>query len=109
MSLVVRLLKIRRAPGRIRIPRGDALAREISIAHSPDPTTLSCSTRWLLMGMRSGLRFTHTLCDIETLNQRETVTALITSPPSRFMPTPIFRITMLCCRAEAVWATATAP
>ena len=35
------------------------------------PTTLSCFTAWpRTKSARPGLRFTHTLCDIETLNQK---------------------------------------
>ena len=55
-----------------------------------------------------GLRFTHTLCDIETLNQKaREAKAFTTSLPSRSTPIPTFRTTMRCCRAEAAWATAT--
>src|ERR1700731_5191320 len=46
-------------------------AREISIAHSPDS-----DDAFMFYGLATnkvrvaGLRFTHTLCDIETLNQK---------------------------------------
>ena len=53
-----------------------------------------------------GLRFTHTLCDIETLNQKaREAMAFTTSRPSLSMRIPIFRITMLCCRVAAASAT----
>src|ERR1700678_1137648 len=49
----------------------DSRVREISIAHSPDS-----DDAFMCYGMATnkvrvpGLRFTHTLCDIETLNQK---------------------------------------
>jgi 1,4-dihydroxy-6-naphthoate synthase len=51
--------------------RGDALVREISIAHSPDSDDAFMFYALATNKVRvSGLRFTHTLCDIETLNQK---------------------------------------
>ena len=50
---------------------GDSQVREISIAHSPDS-----DDAFMFYGLATskvrvpGLRFTHTLCDIETLNQK---------------------------------------
>ena len=52
-------------------PRGDALVREISIAHSPDSDDAFMFYALATNKVRvPGLRFTHTLCDIETLNQK---------------------------------------
>ena len=91
--------------------RGIASTREISIAHSPDS-----DDAFMFYGLATnkvrvpGLRFTHTLCDIETLNRRRgKATAFMTSRPSRSTPIPTFRTTTLCCRAAAASATATAP
>src|SRR5881392_903258 len=48
-----------------------AAVREISVAHSPDS-----DDAFMIYGLATnkvrvpGLRFTHTLCDIETLNQK---------------------------------------
>jgi 1,4-dihydroxy-6-naphthoate synthase len=51
--------------------RGDALVREISIAHSPDSDDAFMFYALATNKVRvPGLRFTHTLCDIETLNQK---------------------------------------
>jgi 5,8-dihydroxy-2-naphthoate synthase len=51
--------------------RGDALVREISIAHSPDSDDAFMFYALATNKVRMpGLRFTHTLCDIETLNQK---------------------------------------
>jgi 1,4-dihydroxy-6-naphthoate synthase len=53
-----------------QVPANDAV-REISIAHSPDS-----DDAFMFYGLATnkvrvpGLRFTHTLCDIETLNQK---------------------------------------
>jgi len=51
--------------------RGDALVRQISIAHSQDSDD---AFRFYALATNKlrvpGLRFTHTLCDIETLNQK---------------------------------------
>ncbi len=50
---------------------GDAATREISVAHSPDS-----DDAFMFYGLATnkvrvpGLRFTHTLCDIETLNRK---------------------------------------
>lgn len=55
----------------VKQPRTDAGVREISIAHSPDS-----DDAFMFYGLATnkvrvpGLRFTHTLCDIETLNQK---------------------------------------
>ncbi len=52
-------------------PRGDAPVREISIAHSPDSDDAFMFYALATNKVRvPGLRFTHTLCDIETLNQK---------------------------------------
>ena len=51
--------------------RGDAQVREISIAHSPDSDDAFMFYALATNKVRvPGLRFTHTLCDIETLNQK---------------------------------------
>ena len=51
--------------------RGDTLVREISIAHSPDSDDAFMFYALATSKVRvPGLRFTHTLCDIETLNQK---------------------------------------
>jgi 1,4-dihydroxy-6-naphthoate synthase len=51
--------------------RGDALVRQISIAHSPDSDDAFMFYALATNKLRvPGLRFTHTLCDIETLNQK---------------------------------------
>src|SRR5580704_13804717 len=51
--------------------RGSASTREISIAHSPDSDDAFMFYALATNKVRvSGLRFTHTLCDIETLNQK---------------------------------------
>src|SRR5246127_4382701 len=50
---------------------GEATTREITVAHSPDS-----DDAFMFYGLAThkvrvpGLRFTHTLCDIETLNQK---------------------------------------
>src|SRR5467141_4350564 len=50
---------------------GNASVREIAVAHSPDS-----DDAFMFYGLATnkvrvpGLRFTHTLCDIETLNQK---------------------------------------
>ena len=50
---------------------GETAAREISVAHSPDS-----DDAFMFYGLAThkvrvpGLRFTHTLCDIETLNRK---------------------------------------
>ena len=50
---------------------GSASTREISIAHSPDSDDAFMFYALATNKVRvSGLRFTHTLCDIETLNQK---------------------------------------
>ena len=50
---------------------GDASTREISIAHSPDSDDAFMFYALATNKVRvPGLRFTHTLCDIETLNQK---------------------------------------
>ena len=52
-------------------PIGDAMTREITVAHSPDS-----DDAFMFYGLATnkvrvpGLRFTHTLCDIETLNRK---------------------------------------
>ena len=51
--------------------RGIASTREISIAHSPDSDDAFMFYALATNKVRvPGLRFTHTLCDIETLNQK---------------------------------------
>src|SRR5438477_12181527 len=52
--------------------QGDALTdRNISIAHSPDSDDAFMFYGLATVKVRApGLRFTHTLCDIETLNRR---------------------------------------
>ena len=51
--------------------RSDASIREISIAHSPDSDDAFMFYALATNKVRvPGLRFTHTLCDIETLNQK---------------------------------------
>jgi 5,8-dihydroxy-2-naphthoate synthase len=51
--------------------RSDASVREISIAHSPDSDDAFMFYALATNKVRvPGLRFTHTLCDIETLNQK---------------------------------------
>jgi 1,4-dihydroxy-6-naphthoate synthase len=51
--------------------QGSALTREISIAHSPDSDDAFMFYALATNKVRvPGLRFTHTLCDIETLNQK---------------------------------------
>jgi 1,4-dihydroxy-6-naphthoate synthase len=51
--------------------RGDVLVRQISIAHSPDSDDAFMFYALATNKLRvPGLRFTHTLCDIETLNQK---------------------------------------
>jgi 1,4-dihydroxy-6-naphthoate synthase len=51
--------------------RGDSAVREISIAHSPDSDDAFMFYALATNKVRvPGLRFTHTLCDIETLNQK---------------------------------------
>ena len=51
--------------------RGNASTREISIAHSPDSDDAFMFYALATNKVRvPGLRFTHTLCDIETLNQK---------------------------------------
>lgn len=51
--------------------RGSASTREISIAHSPDSDDAFMFYALATNKVRvPGLRFTHTLCDIETLNQK---------------------------------------
>ncbi|MGZ4732457.1 MAG: menaquinone biosynthesis family protein [Terriglobales bacterium] len=51
--------------------RGDGLVREISVAHSPDSDDAFMFYALATNKVRvPGLRFTHTLCDIETLNQK---------------------------------------
>jgi len=53
------------------LARGDASLREISIAHSPDSDDAFMFYALATNKVRvPGLRFTHTLCDIETLNQK---------------------------------------
>ena len=48
-----------------------ANVREISVAHSPDSDDAFMFYGLATHKVRTGgLRFTHTLCDIETLNQR---------------------------------------
>jgi 1,4-dihydroxy-6-naphthoate synthase len=52
-------------------PHGNASVREISIAHSPDSDDAFMFYALATNKVRvPGLRFTHTLCDIETLNQK---------------------------------------
>ena len=52
-------------------PHGSASIREISIAHSPDSDDAFMFYALATNKVRvPGLRFTHTLCDIETLNQK---------------------------------------
>ena len=59
------------APQAIDSSRGDATVREISIAHSPDSDDAFMFYALATNKVRvPGLRFTHTLCDIETLNQK---------------------------------------
>jgi len=54
--------------------RGSASVREISIAHSPDSDDAFMFYALATNKVRvPGLRFTHTLCDIETLNQKARV------------------------------------
>src|SRR6201987_2650113 len=51
--------------------RSDASVREISIAHSPDSDDAFMFYALATNKVRvPGLRFTHTLCDIETLNRK---------------------------------------
>ncbi len=51
--------------------RSDASVREVSIAHSPDSDDAFMFYALATNKVRvPGLRFTHTLCDIETLNQK---------------------------------------
>jgi 1,4-dihydroxy-6-naphthoate synthase len=51
--------------------RSNSLVREISIAHSPDSDDAFMFYALATNKVRvPGLRFTHTLCDIETLNQK---------------------------------------
>jgi 1,4-dihydroxy-6-naphthoate synthase len=51
--------------------QGNASVREISIAHSPDSDDAFMFYALATNKVRvPGLRFTHTLCDIETLNQK---------------------------------------
>src|SRR5882757_8213051 len=53
------------------LARGDASLREITIAHSPDSDDAFMFYALATNKVRvPGLRFTHTLCDIETLNQK---------------------------------------
>jgi 1,4-dihydroxy-6-naphthoate synthase len=53
------------------VARGDAQIREISIAHSPDSDDAFMFYALATNKVRvPGMRFTHTLCDIETLNQK---------------------------------------
>ena len=53
------------------LSHGNASVREISIAHSPDSDDAFMFYALATNKVRvSGLRFTHTLCDIETLNQK---------------------------------------
>ena len=53
------------------LARGSASTREISIAHSPDSDDAFMFYALATNKVRvPGLRFTHTLCDIETLNQK---------------------------------------
>ena len=89
---------------------GDAATREITVAHSPDS-----DDAFMFYGLATnkvrvpGLRFTHTLCDIETLNRKaQDGDGCTTSPPSLSTRIPTFRIITRCCRAEAAWATAMA-
>src|ERR1700684_522817 len=50
---------------------GSSQVREISIAHSPDSDDAFMFYGLATKKVRvAGLRFTHTLCDIETLNQK---------------------------------------
>jgi predicted solute-binding protein len=62
---------------------------EISIAHSPDS-----DDAFMFYGLATnkvrvpGYKFTHTLCDIETLRHSST------SPPSAFTPIPICKRTI---------------
>ena len=69
-----RLLEIRHAalvPETKDSARGNASTREISIAHSPDSDDAFMFYALATNKVRvPGLRFTHTLCDIETLNQK---------------------------------------
>jgi 1,4-dihydroxy-6-naphthoate synthase len=54
-----------------RLTQGNSQTREITVAHSPDS-----DDAFMFYGLATnkvrvpGLRFTHTLCDIETLNQK---------------------------------------
>src|SRR6202035_1703759 len=53
---------------------GTASVREISVAHSPDSDDAFMFYALATNKVRvPGLRFTHTLCDIETLNQKARV------------------------------------
>src|SRR5437868_14490821 len=50
---------------------GETAAREITVAHSPDSDDAFMFYGLATHKVRTpGLRFTHTLCDIETLNQK---------------------------------------
>jgi len=52
-------------------PRGNSSIREVSIAHSPDSDDAFMFYALATNKVRaSGIRFTHTLCDIETLNRK---------------------------------------
>ena len=68
--------------------------RDISIAHSPDS-----DDAFMFYGLATnkvrvpGFKFTHTLTDIETLNQRPSTKPSTTSLRSPFTPTPICRRT----------------
>ena len=59
------------APEAKDLSHGNAATREISIAHSPDSDDAFMFYALATNKVRvPGLRFTHTLCDIETLNQK---------------------------------------
>ena len=91
--------------------RSIASSREISIAHSPDSDDAFMFYALATNKVRvPGLRFTHTLCDIETLNQKARegdgvydVTAI------SFHAYPYIQDNYASCPAAAVLAMATAP
>jgi 1,4-dihydroxy-6-naphthoate synthase len=81
--------------------------REITVAHSPDS-----DDAFMFYGLATnkvrmpGLRFTHTLCDIETLNRKAMEGAYDVTAIS-FHAYPYIQDITLCFRAVEVWATGT--
>ena len=82
--------------------------RTITVAHSPDS-----DDAFMFYGLATnkleteGLKFEHTLKDIQTLNE-DARTASTTLPRSPFTHTPTSRISMRCCRTARASATSTA-